>query len=336
MADRLRGNGPQNRQQRQLWKDAKWRPNEMKIGDAWVSTRFLEPWNQILDIVADIGDAQQTMGEEWATDRLKAVATIVATSASSKSYLGGLSQLTDLFAGESYQLEKIVGNLANNTVPLAGLRNEIGKVITPYTRELSSSIADAVRNRNLLTEQATGNPLPIKYDILNGKPIRDDLFMVRMWNAVSPVHINFDNSPGRELLFNSNYDTRVSVMSSPDGISLKETPEVRSKFMKAIGDQNLEAQLNVLSRRKDVVASVEKMKDDINTGKVLFDDDKGYVHNRLIRKLFLDARRKAWASLQDDPQVRELIAENRQRQIRAQQSLDETRSVESTLILPNR
>ena len=341
-SDRLRGNGPQNRQQRQLWKDSGWRPNEIKIGDAWFSTRFLEPWNTWLDFIADVHDHQQTMGEEWVEDRLKAasgVLGILIGGTASKSYLQGITQLTDIFSEDGRQLEKTLknaANIANNTIPLAGLRNEIGKVITPYTRELSSSAFEAIRNRNLFAELATDKPLPIKYDILNGKPIRDDLFMVRMWNAVSPVHINFDNSPGRELLFNSNYDTRLSVMSSPDGVSLREVPEVRSLFMKALGDQNLEAQLNVLSRRKDVRASVEKMQDDIASGNVLFDDDKGYEHNRLIRLKFLDARRKAWASIQNNPQVRELVAENRQRQIRAQQSLDATSSIPATLILQNK
>ena len=334
MSDRLRGNGPQNRQQRQMWKDSGWRSNEMKVGDAWVSTRFLEPWNQVIDIVADIGDAQQTMGEEWVTDRLQAVATIVATSASSKSYLGGLSQLTDLFSGESYQLEKIAGNLMNNTVPMAGLRNEIGKAITPYTRELSSSIADAVRNRNLTTEQLSGEALPIKYDVLNGKPIRDDLFMTRMFNAVSPVSINFDESPGRELLFNSNYDMRLSVMSSPDGVSLKEHPRLRSMFGKAIGDQNLEAQLNVLSRRKDVIASVAKMQDDIELGEHL-DPDKAYVHNQLIRQKFLAARRIAWAQIKNTPEAQILIQEAKQKKVENQRSLTETQKVES-IILQNK
>jgi len=335
MSDRLRGNGPQNRQQRQLWKDSGWRSNEVKIGDAWVSTRFLEPWNQVIDIVADIGDAQQTMGDEWVTDRLKALSTIVATSASSKSYLGGLSQLTDLFSGETYQFEKIIGNLINNTVPMAGLRNEIGKVITPYTRELSSNIADSIRNRNLATEQLSSEALPIKYDILNGKPIRDDLFVVRMFNAISPISINFDESPGRELLFNSNYDMRLSVMTSPDGVSLKEHPRLRSMFAKAIGDQNLEAKLNVLSRRADVIASVEKMQDDIAAGKPL-DPDKGYVHNRLIRKYFQEARKIAWAQIRNNPEAQTLIAENKQKKIDAKRSLTETQQVGSELILQNK
>ena len=92
---------------------------------------------------------RQMMGPEWTENKLKMLTGILADGAASKSYLQGLQQLVDLTAGEPYQFQKIIGNLANNTVPLAGLRNEIGKIINPQQRELSSSITDAVRNRNL-------------------------------------------------------------------------------------------------------------------------------------------------------------------------------------------
>ena len=91
----------------------------------------------------------------------------------------------------------------NNTVPLSGLRNEIGKVLTPYTRELGSDIGSSIRNRNLITENIAVEALPIKYDILTGRPIKDHDFITRMFNAASPVNFNLDYSPGREFLFDS-------------------------------------------------------------------------------------------------------------------------------------
>ena len=52
-------------------------------------------------------------------------------------------------SGEAHQWQKIVGGIANNTLPLGGLRNEIGKLLNPGMRELGSNIGDSVRNRNL-------------------------------------------------------------------------------------------------------------------------------------------------------------------------------------------
>ena len=67
----LHGNGPADRQKRQTWIDAGWRPRTIKFGDAWVSYDAFEPFNQILSIIGDIGDHQELMGEEWATDNFQ-------------------------------------------------------------------------------------------------------------------------------------------------------------------------------------------------------------------------------------------------------------------------
>ena len=147
----------------------------------------------------------------------------------------------------------------NNSVPLSGLRNEIGKVLTPYTRELGSDIGSAIRNRNLLTESIASDPLPIKYDILTGKPIKDHDFVTRMFNAVSPVNLNLDYSEGREMLFNSGYDMRTSTYYAPDGTDLSDSPKVRSMFQKAIGDQNLLAKFDAMAKEESIAVSMAEM-----------------------------------------------------------------------------
>ena len=94
-----------------------------------------EPYNQILALVGDIGDHQELMGEEWAEDRLSKLAMALAGTVTSKSYLAGLQSFVDLFSGKKPgQQQRIIASLMNNTIPLSSLRNEIGKVLTPYTR----------------------------------------------------------------------------------------------------------------------------------------------------------------------------------------------------------
>ena len=76
------------------------------------------------------------------------------------------------------------------------MRNEIGKLISPHTRELNSDIWTAIRNRNQLTEGGA-DQLPIKYDLLNGKSIKEQNFGTRMFNMFSPIQFNLDGGPGR-------------------------------------------------------------------------------------------------------------------------------------------
>ena len=314
MSGNLRGNGPTDRRMRQVWKDAGWKPNTVKIGDLWVNFEAFEPFNVMLTTIADISDHSQLMGEEWTKDQFQKISLIVAGGVTSKSYMAGLQQFVDLFAGDPKAFGRIVGGLANNTVPLSSLRNEIGKVLSPGMRELSSSITDQIRNRNQASELLAGDALPIKYDMLSGKPIKDWDLPTKMFNMVSPIQFNLDETPGRKMLFDSQYDMRMSVMSAPSKppISLRDNAELRSMFQKSMGNQGLDRSLNSLAAREDVQLSMKQMN---------FDRDKGgpsamgepmdYLHNRLIKRAFDRARKKAWADIAKDQRVQDLIEEKR-------------------------
>ena len=330
MGDGLTGNGPQDRQMRQMWIDTGWVPRSIKIGGVWVSYDAFEPFNMVLSSIADTGDNAELMGPEWVENRSSKLALAIGGAASSKSYLAMITQLTDALSGQPGSWGRIQGSILNNQIPFAGLRNEASKVLTPYMRELSSEATDQIRNRNLALEGLSGltgnKPLPIKYDVLTGRPIRDWNPLTRFFNAISPVHFNLDASPGRNLLWNSNYDLRLSTYTAPDGTSLRDSPSVRSKYQKAIGDLNLEAELNKLAKRADIKASIAKMEADRKAGRFELDPMKAYVHNKIIKNLFRSARVRAWGMIQNDPEVMALREGERELKIKQRSSLYETQS----------
>ena len=311
----LHGNGPTDRKQRQAWMDMGWKPRTIKIGDVWVNYDAFEPYNQILALVGDIGDHQELMGEEWAEDRLAKLAMALAGTATSKSYLAGMQSFVDLFSGAPGQQSRIIASLMNNTVPLSGLRNEIGKVLTPYTRELGSDIQSSIRNRNLITENIAGEQLPIKYDILTGKPIKDHIFPVRMFNAISPVNFNLDYSRGREMLFNSGYDMRTSTYSAPDGTDLSDSPKIRSMFQKAIGDQNLLAKFDAMADDPTIQTSIAEMEWHKRNG-MKDVEPRSFPHYKRIKREFDRARKKAWATIKNENDVQKLIREEREQTLK--------------------
>lgn len=326
----LTGNGPQDRRLRKLWMDTGWKPRSIKIGNVWVGYDTFEPFNTILASIADIGDNMKLMGTQWGEQSLGQVMLATMGAATSKSFLQGLGQFVDLFSNEEKQAEKIVGNLMNNTVPLAGLRNEMGKLLNPYMREINGSIGESLRNRNLITEQSDW-ALPIKYDILNGKPIRDWNFIESTWNALSPISLSMDEGPGRNLLWNSMYDIRPVTYTAPPvggmpGIPLDDHPKLRSLFQEEMGKLNMEAELDKLAARPDVQASVERMEQDLNAGKRDLDPMTTYVHNRLIKDRFERARAQAWANVRRKyPQLVEpLYQEEQERRADMYRTLLET------------
>ena len=107
----LTGNGPTDRQKRQVWLDAGWVPRSINIGGVWVGYDSFEPFNQILSGVADIGDHSELMGEEWTQDQFQKYALVLAQAATSKSYLQGLQQFVDLFAGRAGQQNRIIASI---------------------------------------------------------------------------------------------------------------------------------------------------------------------------------------------------------------------------------
>ena len=320
----LTGNGPTDRQKRQVWIDAGWKPRSINIGGVWVGYDSMEPFNQILAAVADVGDHNQLMGEEWTKDQFQKLSLVIMQAAVSKSYLQGLQQFVDLFAGRPGQQNRVLAGLMNNTIPLAGLRNEIGKLFTPHMKELGSGWDDAIRNRNLLSEGLAGEALPIKYDMLNGKPIRDHDFVTRMWNMFIPIPLNLDQGPGRKLLFESGYDLRMSTYYGPDGTDLTEQPEIRSQFQKLIGEQNLELQLNKLADNPKIKASIAQMQNDLRSGLKDKDPMKSYYHNKKIQQIFAKARRLAWAQLRQSAEVKALMEKEKQLKLEQKRTLKTT------------
>ena len=327
----LHGNGPTDRKQRQAWLDAGWKPRTIKLGDVWVNYDAFEPYNQILALVGDIGDHQELMGEEWAEDNLQKLAVALSGTITSKSYLAGLQSFVDLFSGQPGQQNRIIASLMNNTLPLSSLRNEIGKVLTPYTRELGSDIESSIRNRNLISENVAFDPLPIKYDILTGKPIKDHNFMTRMFNAVSPVNFNLDYSPGRELLFNSGYDLRTSSYAAPDGTDLSDSPKVRSMYQKAIGEQNLLKQFDDLANSESIQASLAEMQYEKRTGNKST-EPRSFPHYKRIAKIFDRAKKRAWAKIKKENDVQKLLIEERNQKVQNRSA--NQRTIDKILDIP--
>ena len=312
MNGKITGNGPADRQKRQGWVDAGYMPRTIELAGVRVGYDPIEPFNLIMSTIADVGDASELMGEEWTERELQKISLVVAQAISSKSYLAGIQSFVDLFAGRPGQGERILASLMNNQLPLAGLRNEMGKLFTPYMREIGSGIDQSIRNRNLLFEALPGEDLPIKYDMLNGSPIKPYDFMTRVFNSVSPISLNLTQSVGRQFLFESGYDLRLSTYYAPDSTNLTDQRAIRSQFQKAIGDQNLERQLDKLAVNPKAIASLEQMNKDIRDGKRAQYDARNYWHNGKIDQLFQQARKKAWASIMSRPDVQELMKEQKE------------------------
>ena len=316
----LTGNGPADAKTRAAWEAAGWKPRSIKLGGIWISYDEFEPFNSILAYVADLGDNQRLLGDKYVERGLLSAALAISKGMVSKVYLQGLTGLTDLFGDNPKKLERIGANIANGFFPSSTLRNDIGKVINPFMKELNSDFEDTLRNKNQLFEYMADEEdrIPVKHDILTGRPINDHDFPTRLFNFISPVQLNFDQSVGRKFLFRSQYNLNLATTTAPDGTSLAENAKLRSEFQRLIGLQDLDKQLEKLSKQKEVIESIKIMEEDIAAGrhrKKPGINPMSYRHNKLIGNLFKQAKAKAWAQMKSDPAVIRLINAARKEQV---------------------
>ena len=309
MSGQLTGNGPADKQLKQNWINAGWKPNHIYFGDVGFDYSSLEPFNVIFSSIADIGDNIELMGSEWAEKRLQAVGFVLGRGLTSKTYMSGLDNMMQLVQMKPCAWNKTAANILNNSVPLAGLRNELGKFTNPHMKELNSDMWTSIRNRNLISEYAAGEPLISKSDMLNGKPINNWNFVGRAFNAISPLQIDYrSSSPGRKLLLDSNYDLK-STTYAYKGYSFVKNAAVRAHFQNAIGNapivykgktfKNLEKALDYVSTQKDIQISMAQMNANRNNPANWDINPNTYPHNTVIDNLIQQARSKAWTIIND-------------------------------------
>ena len=165
----------------------------------------------------------------------------------------------------------------------------------------------SIRNRNQLSEYASGKPLPVKHDLLNGKPINNWNIIGRSFNAISPIQMDIrSSSPGRKLLLDSNYDLK-STTYAYGGYSFTKNAKVRAHFQNAIGTvpitvgfkkfKNVEEALTYLAGRQDVKKSMAQMQGNVNNPANFDINPNTYPHNTLIDNVMNQARSKAWAKI---------------------------------------
>ena len=83
-------------------------------------------------------------------------------------------------------------------------------------------------------------------------------------------------------------------------------------FQKAIGEQNLEYQLTKLAQDPKIQESIRNMNAVIDSGQRGDYEAGDFYHNIQIDRIMNAARKKAWASIMNDPQVQEVMKEQKE------------------------
>jgi len=243
-------------------------------------------------------------------DFLNKMGFLLSANLTNKSMLAGVEPMFDVLRGNPAAMSRWLASFASAQVPFSGMRNELGRLISPQLREVEQEFFDLLRNRNkFLDAFDTQNALPNKYDWIDGKLVGySENFFTRAWNAVSPIKQHDDVSPERQYLIEIEYDSRPIFNRSSNGV--KYTPEERSELYSKIGQQkNFKRALQEIMKRypaEKFRQSIKQAREDRKANPYLPDIDPGLWQNLYneIDMALRDAKKTAENTLTNYSDVR--------------------------------
>lgn len=148
---KISGEGPADPEQRAALMESGWRPNSVKIGDAWVDyNNFLQPISQPLFAVANAWEQYRENGKD--PDVQDIVSATMKTAAAtggavlSQSFLSGLSDLNNALADPVRYGGRYVGRAASGFVPFSGLARNIAQETDRTVRDPDDRPVEAIKS----------------------------------------------------------------------------------------------------------------------------------------------------------------------------------------------
>ena len=176
----------------------------------WHSYDFLGPLADWVALVVNGFDNFDQMSTTSLEKHEKKLALLLAGSVTQPSGLSNMEVLFDLLSGQGAPTARWKAQMMNNTFPLGGFRNEIGKLLNPTLKVVKNDdVGELIRNRNSWLDpfDPTGGLGP-RYDWITGRPIvtAEGGLFTRMRNHMTPFKIYPKRSPEADFLINIEYD----------------------------------------------------------------------------------------------------------------------------------
>ena len=303
MAGNVRGNGPVNHSEMVKLKKKGWKPNTVKIGNAWVSYKGIPFIEQYLNLMGDMAFYQTALGTNM-TEELhrKAIWTIAATYLN-QTPLQGLEPISAMLRGDEGAFKRLAAQNIRAASLMSGAHGVIAKGITNAQKEIYNDFIGYVRNNTIFKDMSYS-----KIDHWTGEEIDEiDNPILRALNAINPVKVHGGNEPWRLWLLNSGFNDIAEIEKSSQGI--KYSPEARELIGRYMGKQQLWKEVEKMSKSKVFNEDLDKLRKYINSG--ADEAEVGEFRNELtvykkLKLLLNNAKEKAERQIADDPRFAHL------------------------------
>ena len=170
--------------------------------------------------VANIAENFDMLGESFTERAFEKASFILAAGLTDQAGISALRPLVELFSGNKFAMNRFVAGQINSLGPLAGMRNEFGRILDGGLKELNNNIVEQLGNRNQMIGLIDKtNRLPTVISPISGEAPNKYNMLQRIYNTYSPLKIHPAMSKEEKFLYDIEYDVS-SAFTTRNGVEL--------------------------------------------------------------------------------------------------------------------
>ena len=170
--------------------------------------------------VANVADNFDMLGEAATENAFEKLSFILAAALTDNAGLSALRPLVEVASGNEYAANRWLAGQINSLAPLAGARNEVGRILDGGLKDFNNNIIEQLFNRNQmigLIDQT--NRLPTVISPVSGEAPNKYSMLQRIYNTYSPLKIHPAMSKEEKFLYDIEYDVS-SAFKKRQGVDL--------------------------------------------------------------------------------------------------------------------
>ena len=212
----LTGNGSFKADERKDMMRLGWKPNSIRLNGKWYSYQGLEPYQQILSLVADTVYNAERVDSAITEDLFRKTVFAISMNVTNQTFLSGLRPLVGIISGDETQIKRFAAGWTDPLVPFywSGTRSILNKAITPQLKDVENEISEYHKNYSKFL--FNGNDvLKDQLDIYTGDPINYTEPMTAAINAVLPFgKSNGGHEPWRQWLLGTGWNNLQTLRTN--------------------------------------------------------------------------------------------------------------------------
>lgn len=170
--------------------------------------------------VANVADNFDMLGEAATENAFEKLSFILGAALTDAAGISALRPLVEVMSGNEYAANRWAAGQINSMGPLAGMRNEFGRILDGGLKDFNNTITDHLMNRNqLIGLLDKANRLPTVVSPVSGEAPNKYSLLQRIYNTYSPLKIHPAMTKEEKFLYDIEYDVS-SAFKKRQGIDL--------------------------------------------------------------------------------------------------------------------